>query len=172
MHKYDHNAPQLVLYKMETQNKNKNCIKVNREALRKGNQRFERCQSSKLKLRDKIILRGMLSNIIHARQIIGGSQTENKVYFLSTILTQSMASRIHGQGKAFSSPKPNGLVVRCFCFLGSRKTWTNRSLTINKTEVSVTRSIGSVLGFALNRPNSQRVGLAGWDSCYTLSRLG
>ena len=33
-------------------------------------------------------------NPVAARTIIGGSQTENKFYFLSTILSQSMASRI------------------------------------------------------------------------------
>ena len=38
----------------------------------------------------------VVPNTFHARYIIGGSQTENKVYSFSTILSLSMANHIHG----------------------------------------------------------------------------
>ena len=38
----------------------------------------------------------VVPNNFHAKYIIGGSLTENKVYSFSTILSLSMANRIHG----------------------------------------------------------------------------
>ena len=83
---------------METQHKSKNCIKLIDRPFAEGSRDLQRCQSSRLKLRDEIILRGML--------------------FLSTKMTGNRDAQSHAQIKIIANKTPPGLLLvggtRCF----------------------------------------------------------
>ena len=107
MHKYDNSALKLVLYNRRWRLNIR--IKMHKSKIDRpfaeGSRDLQRCQCLEFKIEIKIFLseacfscqrHDRKFSISPTRHIIGSSQAENKVYFLSTILSQYMASRIHG----------------------------------------------------------------------------